>query len=105
MSRVSLSRRLAAVLDAAESIDPLATRIHRLPDALRMRYDVWRAQCEAQCSYGNGAAYEAMLAGDIVLHDPPRAVAQAVGIERPPVLPDTMSLAELSDLYRVMCEG
>lgn len=105
MSRVSLNRRLEAVLAAAEGIDPLAARIHRLPPALRQRYDAWRAECEAQCDYGNGGAYERLLSGNLVLPDPPRAVAQAVGIERAPRLPGSMNLSDLSDLYRVMCEG
>ena len=35
MSRVSLSRRLAAILDTAERIDPMAVAVHRLPPAFR----------------------------------------------------------------------
>ena len=105
MSRVSLSRRLAAVLDAAEQIDPIAAKVHRLPDALRLRYDLWRTRCaEIKAEYDSGGIYDSMISGELVLPDPTRTVAEALGFERPPVLPDTLSMADLSEIYGAMCQ-
>ena len=104
MSRVSLNRRLEAILAAAERVDPVAARVYRLPPALRQRYDTWRAQCDAvQAQYGDGAAlYEAMLSGELVTPDPPRAVAEALGLNAGPIVTDTMSVQEAADLYASM---
>lgn len=104
MSRVSLNSRLRAILDAAERIDPRAAKVHRLSPALRLRYDAWRAECEAiharyEREGGPAAAYEAMLAGTLVTPDPPRDVAKALGIVDAPQLPETMSETELAVIW------
>lgn len=109
MSRVSLNRRLAAVLDAAERIDPIAVRLYRLPPALRVRYDIWRAECDAiatryENSANSGALYEAMLDGEFVTPDPPRAVAEALGWIDVPVLPETLTLNDLAELWARMID-
>lgn len=106
MSRVSLNRRLEAVLAAAERVDPVAARVMRLPPALRQRYDAWRAQCDAiMAEYGEGAAlYEGMLSGELVTPDPPRAIAEALGLNAGPLLLDTMSVRELADIYASLIE-
>ena len=108
MSRVSLNRRLEAVLAAAERVDPVAARVYRLPPALRQRYDVWRAQCDRLTEEmgGGEAVYRTYLeSGEWPLPDPPRAVAEALGMNAGPVLLDTMSLAETAELYAAMCEA
>lgn len=110
MSRISLNSRIRAIIDAAERIDPFAAKVHRLPPALRLRYDAWRAECEAigaryERDGGPGAYYEAMLDGKIVASDPPRDVATALGLAGAPVLLDTMSAAEVGEIWRRMVEG
>lgn len=107
MSRVSISRRLDAIRDAAERIDPIALRIHRMPDALRMRYDLWRTECdriqnEIEREHGSGASYAAYLEGTFVTPEPPREVAKALGLVVAPVLTDSMSLAEVAEVYLAM---
>ena len=84
MSRVSISRRLQTLLKSAERMDPPAAAVHRMPPATRLRFDGWRARCDAiTAQYPNGAAlYEAILSNELVTPDPPRAVAEALGIER-----------------------
>ncbi|MEO9623175.1 MAG: hypothetical protein ABJF09_08975 [Qipengyuania citrea] len=108
MSRVSLNRRLEAVLAAAERVDPVAARVYRLPPALRQRYDVWRAQCDRLTDElgGGEALYAAYLeSGEWPLPDPPHAVAEALGLDGGPIVTDTMSLAETAELYAAMCEA
>ena len=107
MSRVSLNRRLEAVLAAAERVNPQAAAVYRLPPALRQRYDAWRAQCDAvQSQYGEGGAlYEAMLSGELVTPDPPRAVAEALGLNAGPLLLETTTLQEVADLWADMVEA
>lgn len=110
MSRVSLTRRLAAVLEAAERIDPLVARVYRLPPALRLRYDAWRAECDAiyarlEREGGPAAIYAAMIEGELVTPDPPRAVAVALGLNGGPTLLDTMSVQEAADLWARMVEA
>ena len=106
MSRVSLNRRLEAVLAAAERVNPQAAAVYRLPPALRQRYEAWRAQCDAiTAEYGEGAAlYEAMLSGELVTPDPPRAVAEALGLNAGPIVTDTMSVQQAADLWARMVE-
>lgn len=107
MSRVSLNRRLEAILAAADRIDPVAARVHRLPPALRQRYDVWRAQCDRLTDgMGGGAAlYEAYLeSGEWPLPDPPRAVAEALGLNGGPIVTDAMSVQQAADLWAEMVE-
>lgn len=107
MSRVSLNRRLAAVLDAAERIDPIAVRLYRLPPALRVQYDNWRSDCDAIAAQHEngancGALYEAMLDGELVTPDPPRAVAAAFGWSEASILPNTLTLNDLAELWAEM---
>jgi len=107
MSRVSLNRRLEAVLAAAERVNPQAAAVYRLPPGLRQRYDAWRAQCDAvQSQYGEGGAlYEAMLSGELVTPDPPRAVAEALGVaDAGPIVTDAMTLQQVADLWADMVE-
>lgn len=110
MSRVSLSRRLDAIRNAAERIDPQASRVFRMPPALRMRYDLWRAECdrmhdEIERVHGPGASYVAYLDGTFATPDPPRAVAEALGVIDMPVLLESMSLVEVAATYAAMVES
>ena len=107
MSRVSLNRRLEAVLVAAERVDPLAARVHRLPPALRQRYDAWRAECAviyARYKGSEGGVYEAYLAGELVTPNPPRAVAEALELNSEPVLLKSMSVDDLAKIYAARLE-
>ncbi|MBO6768315.1 MAG: hypothetical protein JJ901_08435 [Erythrobacter sp.] len=106
MSRVSFNRRLEAVLAAAERVNPQAAAVYRLPPALRQRYDAWRTQCDAvQSQYGEGGAlYAAMLSGELVTPDPPRTVAEALGLNASPIVTDAMTLQQVADLYASMIE-
>ena len=111
MSKVSLSRRLAALLEAAEQIDPRATAVHRLPPALRMRYEFWRTECDAihnryEREDGPGAAYAAYLAtGESVTPPMPRAVATALGLDDAPTIPADASAADVAAIWSRMVEG
>lgn len=103
---MSLSRRLAAVLEAAERHNPQAVCVHRMKPAVRLRYDNWQTRCERLTDeLGGGAAlYERYIeSGTWPLPDPPVAVAQALGVDRGlPVIDDGMGLGELSEIYARM---
>ena len=105
MSRVSLNRRLEAVLAAAERVNPQAAAVYRLPPALRQRYDTWRTECDRLTDEmgGGEALYAAYLeCGEWPLPDPPRAVAEALGLNAGPVLRDTMTLQEVATVWADM---
>jgi hypothetical protein len=104
MSRVSLSRRLDAIRNAAERIDPQAARVFRMQPAVRMRYDLWRREIdrmhdEIEREHGPGASYAAYLDGTLATPDPPRAVAEALGAAAMPVLTVEMSTREVAEVY------
>lgn len=107
MSRVSLNRRLEAIRDAAQRIDPRAAAVHHMRPATRLRYDNWRAECdamlkEAASEGGPGAAYEAMIEGRLELPCPPRAVREALAIEDGPTIPHGASPSDIAALWRTM---
>tara|TARA_R100001129_G_scaffold184676_1_gene170209 strand:- start:615 stop:941 length:327 start_codon:yes stop_codon:yes gene_type:complete len=107
MSRVSIARRLQAILEAAERVDPQAARVHRMTPALRARYEVWQQQCAAITDAAGGpeAAFAAYLeCAEWGAPSPPADVTQALGLEAVPVLTDDMSDTKIADLWRVMCE-
>ncbi|MGB3752751.1 MAG: hypothetical protein WA954_02515 [Parerythrobacter sp.] len=104
---MSLTNRLAAIVEAAERIDPYVARVHRLKPAMRMRYDMWRADCdllhdEAQRNGGAGAAYEGMLDGTFTTPAPSRVLADALALADPPHLPDTMDTHDLAAAWAAM---
>ena len=110
MSKIGLSARLAAILDTAERINPMAARVHRLPPALRIRYDNWRSECdrlhdEIEREHESGASYAAYLDGKFATPEPPRAVAGALGLLAVPVLLESMTLREVAAIYAVMVDG
>ena len=107
MSRVSIARRLAAILEAAERVDPQAARVHRMKPAVRARYETWCSECARITDDAGGpeAAFAAYLeSGEWGTPAPPADVTQALGLEAVPVLSDDMSDTEIADLWRVMCE-
>ncbi|MGX7926216.1 hypothetical protein ACWPMX_06540 [Tsuneonella sp. HG094] len=107
MSRVSLNRRLGAIIEAAERIDPIAARVYRLPPALHVRYDNWRAECDrAAAQYPDGAAmYEAFLSGEYRTPPMPRDVREALGLQPAPLLPETMTARDIADVWDGMVRG
>lgn len=105
MSRVSISRRLQALLESAERIDPQATAVHRMAPATRLRYDNWRSECDRITDEmgGGEALYAAYVeSGEWPLPDPPRAVAAALGLYGGPVLTADTTLQEAAELYAAM---
>lgn len=66
MSKVSLGRRIAALLEAAERIDPQTLAVHNMPPATRQRYELWRAEIGriVDSFPPDGGWYEAFLEGD-----------------------------------------
>lgn len=106
MSRVSLNRRLQAVLEAAEAVDPHAVKLHRMAPATRAQYDRWRRCCDAEyarfAGQPDGAAFEALLAGTLHLPEPPRCVAEALGLPEPIVLHEDLTSGELEALWSAM---
>lgn len=107
MSKIGITARIAAIVAAAEQANPLATRIYRLPPALRIRYDRWRGECDrAFAEAGDPAdAFAAHLAGEIETPEPPRAVADALQFGSAPVLTEAMSVAECARIYDEFREG
>ena len=109
MSRVSLNRRLEAVLAAAERVNPQAAAVHRMAPATRLRFDNWRAQCDAITDEmgGGEALYASYIdTGTWPLPDPPKAVAAALGIaDAGPVLTEEMSVADLAEAWAAMIES
>lgn len=109
MSRVSLNRRLQALLEAAEAIDPHAFKMHRLTPAVRAQFDQWRRCVDAEfarfAGEPEGAAYAALLQGELHLPPPPRAVAEALGLPEPVALTDDMTTEDLARLWSEMIEG
>lgn len=107
MSRVGLGRRLQAVLEQAERINPHAARVHRMAPAVRASYDRWRRACDAEherFADDDGGAYAALLRGELVTPEPPRAVAIALQLKPAPVLPDSLTTSEIEAIYRAMLE-
>lgn len=105
MSRVSISRRLAALLESAERIDPQAAAVYRMKPATRIRHDNWRARCDRITDElgGGETLYAAYVdTGEWPLPDPPDAVAEALGLNARPVLTDDMSVANVAELYAAM---
>lgn len=108
MSRVGFGARLRAVLEAAETIDPYAARVHRMTPAVRLQFDRWQRACDAEharfAGDEPGAVFAALLEGALHLPEPPRAVADALQLKPPPVLSDSLTLGELEAIYRAMIE-
>lgn len=107
MTRVGLGRRLRAVLEAAETIDPYAARVHRMTPAVRLQFDRWRRSCDAEherFADDNGGAFAAILEGALVVPEPPRAVAIALQLKPAPPLPDSLTLGEIEATYRALLE-
>ena len=107
MSRVSLNRRLEAVLAAAERIDPRAVSVHRMEPALRMHHDLWRGECrrlidDIKRESGPGAAFAAMLDGTLATPPPPRVVAEALGLSDAPRIPAETSVTDVAEIYAAM---
>ena len=107
MSKIGLTARISALFDAAERADPFAARLHRLPPALRMRFELWRNECDRiheqyEREGGPGASYAAMLDGTLVTPEPSRALAKALGFDSAPVLLETMTLREVADAWAAM---
>jgi hypothetical protein len=107
MSRVSLSRRLQAVLEAVENIDPQAARVHRMKSATRLRFDVWQAECaRVMAEHGDSAdAFAAYLVGKLETPDPPKDVAEALRLRPLPMLREGMSVHECAEIYEQFKEG
>lgn len=108
MSKIGISARIAAIMEAAESIDPMAARIHRLPPALRARYEAWRFECaRIMDEAGNpAAAYETYLdTGTWGTPDPPRDVAAALELQSAPFLSDDMSAQQVADVWKAMVDA
>lgn len=106
MSRVSISRRLQALFESAERIDVQAVAIHRMAPATRQRHDNWRAHCNRLTADmgGPGALYASYVdTGTWPLPDPPRAVAEALGVaDAGPVLTTDTTLQEAADAWAAM---
>ncbi|WP_230832869.1 hypothetical protein [Qipengyuania citrea] len=108
MSKIGISARIAAIMEAAENIDPMAARIHRLPPALRARYETWRTECARIMDEAGdpAAAYDAYLdSGTWGTPDPPRDVAAALELQGAPVLTVDMSAQQVADVWKVMVDA
>lgn len=105
MSRVSISRRLAALLESAERIDPQAAAVYRMAPATRLRFDNWRSECDRITdAMGGGEALYAHYVdtGEWPLLDPPGEVAEALGLDVGPVLTADTTLQEAADAWAAM---
>lgn len=108
MSKIGISARIAAIMEAAENIDPMAARIHRLPPALRARYETWRTECARIMDEAGdpAAAYDAYLdSGTWGTPDPPRDVAAALELQGAPVLTVDMSERDVAERWYAMVDA
>lgn len=108
MSRTSISRRLQALLEAAERVDPQAVAVYRMKPATRLRFDNWRSECDRITDeMGGGAALYAHYVdtAEWPLPDAPCSVAKALGVaDAGPVLTTDTTLHEAADAWAVMIE-
>lgn len=108
MSRTSISRRLQALLEAAERVDPQAVAVHRMAPATRLRYDNWRSECDRITDEmdGDEAVYRSYLdTGTWPLPKPPQAVAAALGLDAPPIVTDDTDIHDLAEAWAAMIES
>lgn len=108
MSKIGIAARLAAIMEAAASIDPMAVRIHRLPPALRARYEAWRSECARIMDEAGdpAAAYEAYLdSGTFSTPAPPRDVAAALELQGAPFLSSDMSERDVAERWYAMVDA
>lgn len=77
MSRVSLSRRMAAVEAAVRQGDPFGYAVHHLPSPLRQLYEEWRNHCE-RITERIDSPYAAMIEGRLHFPSMPPTVATAI---------------------------
>lgn len=77
MSRVSLSRRMAAIEAAMQRSNPLGYAVHHLPPTLRELYEEWRKRCE-QITERIKNPYSAMIEGRLHFPSMPPTVATAI---------------------------
>ena len=108
MSKIGISARIAAIMEASESIDPMAVRIHRLPPALRARYEAWRSECARIMDEAGdpAAAYEAYLdSGTWGTPDPPRDVAAALKLQGAPFLSVDMTVRDVAEVWTAMVDA
>lgn len=108
MSKIGLAARLVAILDAAERVDRMAARVYRLPPALAVRYENWQAECDriaAEQAFPGAMYAQYLEAGEWPTPAPSRAVAEALRIERAPVLSEDMTERDAADLWNSMVAG
>lgn len=77
MSRVSLSRRMAAIETAIMRRDPFGFAVHNLSPELREAYDEWVARCD-RITVRHDNPYTAMLDGQCHFPRMPYAVATVI---------------------------
>lgn len=94
------------MLTKAQQHDPIGVRVFKLPPALRQDYDEHRAECDASIARhvaagGPGAAYAALLDGNLSLPPMPQSVERALWPDGKPTvtLPAECSLIEASRRY------
>ena len=108
MSRTSISRRLQALLEAAERVDPQAVAVHRMAPATRLRFDAWRTECDRLTDEmgGGEALYRSYLdADEWPLPPPPKAVAAALGLDARPIVTDDTDIHDLAEAWAAMIES
>lgn len=77
MSRVSISKRMAAIEAALRKSDPFGCAVHYLAPPLRKSYDEWVAECE-RITGQHDNAYSAWLNGNCAFPRMPTAVANVI---------------------------
>ena len=111
MARRSVDRRLDKLLDAILPPGSHERRVHELSDDLRDLLRSHQAKTDAiflrleNIDSTPGAAYARLLAGDLVLPMMPVQLRQALALPDAPVLTESMTLAEIGDVYRQLIEG
>lgn len=99
MSRISLTKRLAAIRTAMQSHDDYGYRLYHLSPRLRAWHDDWKAECHRLAArYDN--YYQAMIEGDVDMPPMPNPVAQALGLDKSRhILPANCTLDDAADAY------
>lgn len=106
MSRIALlAKRVTVLEESARQTMPLAFRLASLNDLERRAYNFWQQRVAAWHAERPGAAgYEAIAEGE----KPPQIpepLREKLGIEKPIVILNSMTLQQIQTIYEKLANG
>lgn len=106
MSRVAqLAKRISALEDFARQTMPLALRLASLNELERRAYDFWLERRTAWMAARPGAAcYDAIAEGEKPPQTP-EPLREKLGIEKPIVILESMTLQQIQSICEKMVHG